>query len=632
VKEHMISFLPSSRETLAPAGRTILEAAREAGVWIDARCNGKGTCGKCRIRVVEGDAGVSEGEESRFISPADRNLGYRLACMARIVGDATILVPGEDFLTRAAAKKVFSRRSRVLNPAVKSYTVDLAEAGKGPSASLESLTGLLSGRLGLTKGLSADLPVLQHLADALKEGNDRVTLIVWMDREIIDVQPGSGEPCLGLALDVGTTTVAVYVCDFRKGSVISSGSVTNPQVLFGSDVMSRISYSSTHPQEGVRRMQRELVGGVNTLIMQMAANDGFRASRIMDMTVVGNTVMHHIFLGISPDRLGLWPFTPSVQGSVDVKARDLGILINPSAYVHVLPVEAGFVGADNVAVLISEQPYMRDQMSLIIDLGTNGEVVVGNRARMFSCSCATGPAFEGAHISSGVRATKGAIEKVRVDPATGEVDYAVVGTEGWASGHRPGELRPIGICGSGIIDTVAHLFKGGFIGEDGAFTEKHHSPRLRKGTSGVQEFVVAWQDEAATGTDIVLTQKDIRQIQLAKAALHAGCTIAMDRLGITAIERMVIAGAFGMHLDKENALTIGLFPWCDPAKISLVGNAAGHGAYLALVNREKREEADRVARSVTHIELALEEGFQRAFMQALSMPGALSEAPIPPEE
>ena len=492
------------------------------------------------------------------------------------------------------------------------------------------MTGLLSGRLGLTKGLSADLPVLQHLADALREGNDRVTVVVWMDREIIDVRPFD-EPCLGLALDVGTTTVALYVCDLRKGNVISSGSVTNPQVLFGSDVMSRISYASTHPEGGVRKMQGELVAGVNTLIMQMATNDGFRPSRIMDMTVVGNTVMHHIFLGISPDRLGLWPFTPSVQGSVDVKARDLGIRINPSAYVHVLPVEAGFVGADNVAVLISEEPYRRDQTSLIIDLGTNGEVVLGNRARMVSCSCATGPALEGAHISSGVRATYGAIERVRLDPATGEVDYTVVGTEGWASGHRPGELRPIGICGSGIIDAVAHLFKAGLIGEDGAFPEKHHSPRLRKGASGVQEFVVAWQDETAMGTDIVLTQKDIRQIQLAKAALHAGCTIAMDRLGITAIERMVIAGAFGMHLDKENALTIGLIPWCDPAKISLVGNAAGHGAYLALVNREKREEADRVARSVTHIELALEEGFQKAFLKALSIPRTLPgpEAPTP---
>jgi uncharacterized 2Fe-2S/4Fe-4S cluster protein (DUF4445 family) len=383
----------------------------------------------------------------------------------------------------------------------------------------------------------------------------------------------------------------------------------------------------------------------------------------MDVTVVGNTVMHHIFLGIAPDHMGLWPFQPSVTGSVNVKARDTGLTMNPFAYVHVLPVEAGFVGADNVGVLLSEEPYNKDELSLIIDLGTNGELVLGNRERLMSCSCATGPAFEGAQISSGMRATKGAIEKIRLGPATYdtklhskahrgdeeeptqaytevrlgtrrgdnegesmkatwyEVDYAVIGKRGWASQYPPGKLKPVGICGSGILDGLAQLFKAGIIEKNGAFTNRLNMPGLRKGETGVREFLFVPGHETGTGRDIVLTQKDIRQIQLAKAALYGGCKVLMNHFKIDSINRMVIAGAFGMHIDKRNALTIGLFPWCNPKNIIVVGNAAGHGAYLALVNRDKREEADRIARSVEHIELALEEEFQKEFLKALAFPG-----------
>jgi uncharacterized 2Fe-2S/4Fe-4S cluster protein (DUF4445 family) len=367
-------------------------------------------------------------------------------------------------------------------------------------------------------------------------------------------------------------------------------------------------------------MQAELVRAANALIEQMTAANGLSPSRLMDLTVVGNTVMHHIFLGIAPDYLGLWPFSPSVQGSTDVKIRELGVAINPSSYAHVLPIEAGFVGADNVAVLLSEEPYNREEIALIIDLGTNGELVLGNRERLFSCSCATGPALEGAHIASGMRATVGAIEKVRIDPESLEVDYVVIGTDGWASEHAAGDLKPVGMCGSGIIDTIAHLFKTGLLGQDGAFKENGRTERLRKGQSGTLEFVVAWKHESAMGRDIVLTQKDVRQIQLAKGALHGGCRVLMRHLNIDSLPRMVIAGAFGMHIDKENSLAIGLFPWIEPEKIDMVGNAAGHGAYLALMNRDKRNEANRIARAVTHIELALEAEFQKEFIRALSIP------------
>jgi uncharacterized 2Fe-2S/4Fe-4S cluster protein (DUF4445 family) len=615
MKKYRVVFAPSFKEIAIEEGKNILEAAREAGVYVDSQCNGKGKCGKCRVRVAEGEVTPFTSQESEFISPPDRELGYRLACMTRIAGDVTLLLTGENILTSAAAKKVFSKRSKILNPAVKSYILDLTRKGSPGNISFEDITELLTEQHGLNN-LTGDAGCLKNIS----KGAHKLTLFVWMDREIIAIRTGEDETALGLALDIGTTTVALYICDLRNGNILVSGSITNPQVLFGTDIMSRIAYSVDHPVVGVKRMRDELIHAVNAVIEEMAASNGFSPYQIMDVTVVGNTVMHHIFLGLAPDHMGLWPFQPTVTGSVNVKARDTGLTMNPFSYAHVLPVEAGFVGADNVGVLLSEEPYNQDELSLIIDLGTNGELVLGNKDRLMSCSCATGPAFEGAQISSGMRATTGAIEKIRIDPATREVDYAVIGKKGWASQHTPGKFKPVGICGSAILDAVAQLFKAGVIKQNGAFTNTPNIPELRKGETGVKEFLFVPGPETGTGRDIVLTQKDIRQIQLAKAAVQAGCKILMNHFKMDSINRIVIAGAFGLHIDKENALTIGLFPCCSPENIIVVGNAAGHGAYLALINKDKREEADRIARTVEHIELALEAEFQGEFLKALSLP------------
>jgi uncharacterized 2Fe-2S/4Fe-4S cluster protein (DUF4445 family) len=615
MKKYRVVFAPSFKEITIEEGKTLLEAAREAGIYIDSQCNGKGKCGKCRVRVAEGQTTPFTPQETEFISASDKELGYRLACLTRVTSDVTLLLTGENILVSATANKVFSKRSKILNPAVKNYVVDLTKKKSTRGASFEDITKLLAEQHGL-KNLTGNAECLKDISK-----DDRtITVFVWMDREIISARPGEDETALGLALDIGTTTVALYVCDLRNGNILISGSITNPQVLFGTDIMSRIAYSVDHPVVGVKRMREELIHAVNTVIEQMAASNGFSPHEIMDTTVVGNTVMHHIFLGLAPDHMGLWPFQPTVTGSVDVKASDMGLVINPFAYVHVLPVEAGFVGADNVGVLLSEKPYNQDELSLIIDLGTNGELVLGNKERLMSCSCATGPAFEGAQISSGMRATAGAIEKIRIDPVTYEVDYAVIGKNGWSQQHVPGKLKPIGICGSAILDAVASLFKAGIIGKNGAFTKKSNIPGLRKGESGVKEFLFVPGVETGIDRDIVLSQKDIRQIQLAKAAVQAGCKILMNHFKLDSINRIVIAGAFGLHIDKENALTIGLFPYCPPENIIVVGNAAGHGAYLALVNRDKRAEADRIARTVEHVELAMETEFQKEFMKALAIP------------
>ena len=619
MRKSRVLFVPSLKEVAGKEGTTILDLAREAGVYIDSQCNGKGKCGKCRVRVLKGETSPVTQEELPFISNLEKELGYRLACMARITGDTAVLVDGENVLTSVASKKMFSKRSKAINPAVKSYQISLDSYKTGGSVDIQGIIEELRIQHDLPN-ITIDPLVVQNLEKGSLKDNGKTMACVWMDREVVALNPGENSICLGLALDIGTTTVALYLCDLATGDVVASGSITNPQVLFGADIMSRIAYSAAHPVEGVRRMQGELIKSVNALIDTLTIGKGYSPNQVVDMTVVGNTVMHHIFLGIAPDRLGLWPFEPFVKESVNRKAGELGILINPASYVHVLPVEAGFVGADNVGVMISEEPYNKKNLSLIIDIGTNGEVVLGNRERLFSCSCATGPALEGAQISCGMRAASGAIEKVRVDPDTLEVDYKVVGRKGWARGFAMGELQPTGICGSGIIDVVAQLFQARVIGANGAFSRKMNTPRLRKGRSGVTEFVVAWQHETLTGKDIVFTQKDVRQVQLAKAALHGGCRVLMSRLNVDAIHRIVIAGAFGMHIDKKSALTIGLFPHCEPDKIVMVGNAAGHGAYLALIDRDKREEADRIARRVTHIELAMEEGFQKEFMKALSIP------------
>jgi uncharacterized 2Fe-2S/4Fe-4S cluster protein (DUF4445 family) len=627
MKTYKVVFAPSFKEIQAQEGKTVLEAGRDAGVYIDSHCNAKGTCGKCRVRIVEGNVSPVVEEEHNFINENERSQGFRLACMARIHSDITVLLPGENILKAKAGEKLFSKRSEIMRPAVKAYRVDLSACKENVHrAFFEDVIQYLNKEYNINN-FESDLSVLQNLSKALKEGNEKITVFAWMDKEIISVLPEWDESAYGLALDIGTTTVALYLCDLKTGDVLSSGSVTNPQVLFGTDVMSRISFSASHPGTGVRKMQTELINSLNIMINQMLVENNITSDRIIDMTVVGNTVMHHIFLGIPPDELGKWPFIPSIHGSVDFKAREFGLVINPAAYVHVLPVEAGFVGADNVGVLISEEPHEIEEMSLIIDLGTNGEIVLGNKkGPLVSSSCATGPALEGAHIGNGMRATIGSIEKVRIDPATHEVDYAVIGNKGWASeklnikNEKSYKIKPVGICGSGIIDAVAHFYKTGIISQDGAFSKEIKSPRLRKRENGEMEFVLVWKDDTGIDRDIVLTQNDVRQIQLAKGALHGGCRVLMENLKVESITRMVIAGAFGLHIDKENALALGLIPWCKPENIIMAGNSAGHGAYLALVNIEKREEADRIAREVKYINLALDKNFQKEFLNALTIP------------
>jgi uncharacterized 2Fe-2S/4Fe-4S cluster protein (DUF4445 family) len=338
--------------------------------------------------------------------------------------------------------------------------------------------------------------------------------------------------------------------------------------------------------------------------------------------------MHHILLGLNPEFVGLAPFPPVIHHSLDIRARDLGLKINPSSYVFVLPNEAGFVGADNVGVLVAEEPYKSEDTQLIIDIGTNGELVLGDKHKLISSSCATGPALEGAQLQFGMRAAPGAIERIKIDPETHEVDYKVIGRDAWRAYSEAKEMKVKGICGSGILDVLAELYRAGVITKSGVFNKEQKSKRFRRNVDTKQpEFVLAWAEESSIDKDIVITQKDVRQIQLAKGALHAGCKLMMRRMGLDKVDKVKIAGAFGTHVDRQKALIMGLFPDCEIEKIVSVGNAAGDGCRAALLNREKRVEANWVSRNVEYIELTVEANFQREFMEAMQLPHMTDEFP-----
>jgi len=616
-------------------GTTVLNAARQLGASLESVCGGKGSCGKCKIRIEEGsfpkyriqsslDAVTSREEvNAKFLSKHQLQQNFRLACQTRVHGDVVVFVPEESRKGQQVVRKEATQRKITLNPAVKKYFIELQPASlEDPTGDFERLTEALKTRYGLPD-LTIDYTVLLKLQNIVRQGGWQVTAFVWKDKEIVDVRAGQKINACGLAVDIGTTTVAGYLCDLNTGDVLATGAMMNPQVAYGEDLMSRIGYA-TKEKGGLKKLNDAIIRGLNQIIGEVTKTAGVKPADIADTVVVGNTCIHHFFLKIDPQYLGKAPFPPAIHHSVDVKARDLGLKVAAGAYVHVLPNEAGFVGADNVGVLIAEEPYNRDEMLLIIDIGTNGELILGNRKRLMSSSCATGPAFEGAEIRHGMRAAAGAIERVKIDPETKEVQFKVIGSDKWNTEDK--KIGARGICGSGIFDVSAQMFLAGIIEKSGRFNMKLKSLRLRQDERGA-EFVIAWANETAIGHDIVICQKDIRAIQLAKGAMYSGAKIMMNRMGVEKVDRVILAGAFGSYIDKTSAALIGLFPDCDREHVYAVGNAAGDGARIALLNREKRVEADYWARRVEYVELTLEPDFNKIFTSALTFPHAVDKFP-----
>jgi uncharacterized 2Fe-2S/4Fe-4S cluster protein (DUF4445 family) len=657
-------FQPSGRRGEVEKGMTIIEASRRVGVDIEALCGEKKVCGKCKVRIEEGfyeKYGIQSSrnnvspwmeEEEKFVNAEQRELGYRLGCCAKIEGDLLIFVPEES----RAGKQVVSKAARDIpidwNPAVKEYYVEVIEPTfEHPTGDFERLQDELNRQFGI-RDLTIDYWALMKMPARLRDKRRwAMTVSIWMDKEIVRVLPGKREGAnYGLAVDIGTTTVAAYFCNLKTMEVIETVSMMNPQCKYGEDVMSRITYHMMN-EDGLERMSNDMIEGLNTLVKQAVQStyppkkkkktkegeqvietweevpeEGKTYLRlepkdIVDMTIVCNTAMHHILLKLDPEFVGLAPFPPVIHRSLDIKARDLKIKINDSAYVHILPNEAGFVGADNVGVLIAEAPYKSDEIQLLIDIGTNGELVLGNKEKLISSSCATGPALEGAQLAFGMRAAPGAIERIKIDLETHETDYKVIGRDAWRSFSKPEEMKTKGICGSGILDVLAELYTAGVIMKSGVFNKNQKSNRFRLNADTKQpEFVIAWANETSIERDVVITQKDVRQIQLAKGALYTGCKLMMRKMNIDKVDVVKIAGAFGTHVDRTKALIMGLFPDCPIEKILSVGNAAGDGARAALLNREKRVEANWVSRNVEYIELTVEKDFQVQFMESMQIP------------
>jgi uncharacterized 2Fe-2S/4Fe-4S cluster protein (DUF4445 family) len=667
----MVIFQPSGRRGEVPKGITIIEASRLLGVDIEALCGEKKVCGKCVVRIEDGHFekyGIQSNmshvspwqeEEEKFVNAERREKGFRLGCVATVEDDILVFVPEES----RAGKQVVSKAARDIfiehNPAIKLYYVKVDPPSfEEPTGDFERICRGIERDYGVNN-LTIDLFALRQLPGALRDGKWEVTVSVWNDKEVIRVRPGKHEHTYGLAIDVGTTTVAAYFCDLTNMDVVDTVSMMNPQCKYGEDVMARITYHMTTP-DGLQRMSDDIIEGTNELIDKAIANtfppkkkikkkkgeegpdeyvevaeEGktyLRLARedIEDITIGFNTAMHHIFLSLDPEHVGMAPFPPVIHHSLDIRARDLGVKINPSSYMFVLPIEAGFVGADNVGVLIAEEPYKHEENVLIIDIGTNGELVLGNRYKLISSSCATGPALEGAQLAFGMRAAPGAMERIEIDPETKAVDYKVIGRDAWRKFSEPKDMKAKGICGSGILDLLAELYCAGIVSKSGAFNKKamEGHERFRINPDNKQpEFVLAWAEESSIDKDIVVTQKDIRQIQLAKGALYAGCKLMVKRMGLEKVDKVKIAGAFGTHVDRTKALVMGLFPDCEIEMIEGVGNAAGDGCRAALLNVKKRVEANWCSRNVEYIELTVEGSFQQEFMEAMQLPHMTDEFP-----
>ncbi len=634
--KHLVIFQPSGRRSEVVEGKTLREAAQELGVDIESICGGKQTCGKCKVQIQEGffeKYGITSKMENltQLLETERKKLkadelasNYRLACAAHIHGPTVVFVPEESRgggqIVRKGAREIKVK----IAPPINKYYVEL------PSATLHDPTGdfeRLLTELEKTHGLGnlgIDYEILRGLPGILRKGDWKVTVTTWED-EIIRVEPGMVEKSYGLAVDIGTTTVVGYLTDLRTGKVVAVDSMMNPQVAFGEDVMSRITYAMSH-EDGLAKMNSAIVEGLNKIAKNAADFAGITPEDILEIVVVGNTVMHHLFLNIDPTHVGLSPFPPTLHRSVDVKARDLGIKISKAANAHVLPIEAGFVGADNVGVVIATEPHKQSKVVLTIDIGTNGEIVLGNREKLFSTSCATGPAFEGAHIKFGMRAAPGAIEHLRIDPSTYEVEFKVIGKADWHT-HLE-EVGARGICGSGIIEAAAEMFKTGVIKKNDNFNTdlKEVTPRMKVGEDG-PEFVIAKKEETAIRRDITVTLSDIRAIQLAKGAMYTGAKILMKRFGAEKLDKVILAGAFGSYIDREASMVIGLYPDCDLKNVLAVGNAAGDGARMALINKAKRKEANEIARRIKYIELTVDPDFQTEFMRAMHFPHMTDQFP-----
>ena len=645
----LVVFTPSGKRGRFPAGTPVLTAARQLGVDLDSVCGGRGICSKCQITpsygefpkhgvTVEQDA-LSEWNtvEERYDQKRGLKKGRRLGCQAKIMHDVVIDVPPESQVHRQVVRKAATARVIEMDPATRLYFVEVDEPDMHePTGDLERLARALKSEWGI-KAIRADTTLLGKLQKTLRKGKFRVTVALHKSHKddaarVLEIWPDLHEGGLyGLAIDLGSTTIAAHLTDLVTGDVKASAGVMNPQIRFGEDLMSRVSYSMMNPGGDVE-MTRAVREALDALAVGVAEEAGIDPQLIVETVFVCNPVMHHLLLGIDPVELGQAPFALATSDSISMDARELDLVsVNPRARTYILPCIAGHVGADCAAVALSEAPDKSDDLALIVDVGTNAEILLGDRSRVLACSSPTGPAFEGAQISSGQRAAPGAIEAIRIDPETREPRFRVIGCDKWSDEdgfwEETAQTGITGICGSGIIEAVAELRLAGLMDESGLIGSAERTGTARCVPEGRTHAYLIHDATADGGPRITVTQGDVRAIQLAKSALYAGARLLMDARNVDKVDRVVLAGAFGAHISPLHAMVLGMIPDVPLDKVTSAGNAAGTGARIALCNIAARTEIERTVREITKVETAIEPKFQEHFVAANAIPH--KTAPFP---
>ncbi|MWD27361.1 DUF4445 domain-containing protein [Aquicoccus sp. SCR17] len=648
-KDPLVVFTPSGKRGRFPAGTPVLTAARRLGVDLDSVCGGRGICSKCQITPSYGEFskhGVTvapdalsewNAVEDRYDRKRGLKPGRRLGCQAQILRDVVIDVPPESQVHRQVVRKAAAVRAIEMDPATRLFYVEVdAPDMHEPTGDLERVKRALRAQWEIDD-IAADLPAIAGLQKTLRKGEFRITVALHKARadsvpELVAAWPGLHEAGLyGLAIDLGSTTIAAHLTDLETGEVIASSGIMNPQIRFGEDLMSRVSYSMMNPG-GDAEMTRAVREALDTLTTEIAAEAGIEPGLILEAVFVCNPVMHHLLLGIDPVELGQAPFALATSSALDLPARDLGLTALPAtAQVYLLPCIAGHVGADAAAVTLAEEPQKSEDLVLIVDVGTNAEIILGDKRRVLACSSPTGPAFEGAQISSGQRAAAGAIDAIRIDPETKEPRFRVIGSELWSD--EPGFAEATaatgitGICGSGIIEAVAEMRMAGVLDPSGLIGSAEATGTARCIAEGRTHAYVIHDGTAEGGPLITVTQGDIRAIQLAKSALYAGARLLMDEMGVDRIDRVVLAGAFGAHISPKHAMVLGMIPDVVLDKVTSAGNAAGTGARLALCNLAARRAIEENVRLITKVETAIEPRFQEHFVAANAIPHATDSFP-----
>ncbi|MCK0138665.1 ASKHA domain-containing protein [Aliiroseovarius sp. F47248L] len=647
-QDPLVVFTPSGKRGRFAVGTPILTAARQLGVDLDSVCGGRGICSKCQITPSYGEFskhGVTVAEdalsdwnkvEQRYDDIRGLPKGRRLGCQATVQGDVVIDVPPESQVHKQVVRKRAEARDITLDPLVKLFYVAVEEPDMHePSGDLERLVDALRDQWELDD-VKADLHILQGMQPILRKGEWKVTVAVHLGDEenpprIMHLWPGYYEGAVyGVAIDLGSTTIAAHLCDLATGEVVASSGLMNPQIRFGEDLMSRVSYSMMN-SSGAQEMTDAVREGLNALFTQIASDAEIDKGLIMDVVVVCNPVMHHLLLGIDPFELGQAPFALATSNALRLRADDLNLSVHHSARVYLLPCIAGHVGADAAAVALSEAPDKSEDLVLVVDVGTNAEILLGDKTGVMACSSPTGPAFEGAQISAGQRAAPGAIERVEIDPVTKEPRFKVIGSDLWSTEEgfdaAIATTGVTGICGSGIIEVIAEMRMAGLVDAGGLVGSPEQTGTDRCFADGRTYSYRLWDGDDDHGP-IAVTNGDIRAIQMAKAALYSGARLLMDKRGVDSVDRVVLAGAFGAHISAKHAMVLGMIPDCPLDKVTSAGNAAGTGARIALLNRAARAEIEQTVRSIHKVETAVEPRFQEHFVNASALPNAVEPFPI----